>query len=285
MIKIVTDSAGDISKEKVQAHDIEILPVLITHKDKTFREFYDITTLEYYDLLLSSEEIPKTSQVSIEAFMQCFKKAKENGIKQLLYISINGNGSGTFQTANITRDMFYEECGRDMQIEILDSETYSYIYGEVVVNCAIKVKEGKTFEEIIEFAKKEIASCEAYLGVFDLKYLKKSGRISGGAAFVGEALGLRPISYVGKGEVTVCEKVRGDLNVYKKLASKAKENCTNPEQKIGYIAHGICDEEHLDFLENELLNTVGFKKVERVLLGAAITTNAGPKSVAVFYHK
>lgn len=285
MIHIVTDSASDIPRNEVEQHNIEILPVFITHKDKTFKEFYDITPHEYYELLSNSDEIPKTSQVSIEAFMQCFKNAKNNGYTHLLYISINSNGSGTYQTANITRDMFYEECGRDMVIEIIDSELYSYLYGKVTVDCAIKAKKGEDFDKIVEFAKESLSKNEAYLGVFGLKFLKKSGRISGGAAFVGEALGLRPISLVAKGDVAVCEKVRGDLNLCKKLVSKVKENCGNPQEKTVYLVHGLCEEEHLEYMEKELLGVVKFKKVERRLLGAAITTNTGPHSVAIFYNK
>lgn len=285
MIKILTDSASDIPKEEVEKYNIEILPVFITHKDKTFREFYDITSPEYYELLLSSDEIPKTSQVSIETFKECFERLLKEGYKQVLYISINANGSGTFQASNIARDMFYEEFGRDMQIELIDSKTYSYVYGNVAVECAKKAIDGVNLGEILNFAVNELDNVEGYLGVFDLKFLKKSGRISGGTAFVGEALGLRPISFVGNGGVTVCEKVRGDLNVCKKLISKVSENCSNPKNQTAFVVHGVCDEQHLKYIEDELLGVLHFEKVRRIYLGASITTNAGPKSVAIFYHK
>lgn len=285
MIRIITDSASDIPKDEVLAHNIEILPVMITHNDKTIKEFYDITPQEYHKLLLDSEEIPKTSQVSIEAFKDCYYKMKESGCKKLLYVSINANGSGTFQAGNIARDMFYEEQGEDMQIELVDSQTYSYVYGKVVVECSKMAKQGVSFEDIINFAKETLPKTEGYLGVFDLKFLKKSGRISGGAAFIGEALGLRPISLVGEGGVTVCEKVRGDLNVCKKIISKVAEKCTNPENQTAFIVHGICEEQHLEYMEKELKNTLKFQDTRRIYLGASITTNTGPKAVAVFYQK
>lgn len=285
MIQIITDSASDIPKDRVESLNIEILPVWITHKEETFREYHDITIREYYNLLETSDEIPKTSQVSIDTFTQCYEECKNRGITKILYISINANGSGTFQSANIARDMFYDENGKEMEIEIIDSRTYSYIYGSIVVDCAKKAKAGVCFEEIVDYAKNKLETVEGYLGVFDLKFLKKSGRISGGSAFVGEALGLRPISYIGEGAVTVCEKVRGDANVYKKLVLKAKENCTKPQNQVVYIVHGLCSEEYLEIMEKQLLEEVGFKRVEKILLGAAITTNAGPKSVAIFYHK
>lgn len=285
MIQIITDSASDIPHDVVLSKNIDILPVVITHNDKSFREFYDITPEDYYQLLLESEEIPKTSQVSIECFTECFTKHKERGCTHLLYISLNSNGSGTFQAGNIARDMFYEKYSDDMKIEIIDSASYSYIYGRVAVACADKALENVAFDEIISFAKEELASGEALLGVFELKFLKKSGRISGGTAFVGEALGLKPISIIANGGVNVCDKVRGDRNLCKKLVEKTIENCNKPEEQTAFIVHGLCDEGNLSFIEDMLLNTAKFKKVERLLLGAAITTNTGPRAVAIFYKK
>ena len=55
-------------------------------------------------------------------------------------------------------------------------------------------EQGESFDAIVSVVKSRLNRVEAYLGVYSLKFLKKSGRISGGAAFVGEALGLKPIS-------------------------------------------------------------------------------------------
>lgn len=283
-IKIVTDSASDIPVELAREFDICILPVLITYGDTTIREFYDITPEEYWDLLLNLDEIPKTSQIQIEAYINCFKTAFKDGYTHLLYIALNGNGSGTYNTSLIAKEMFYAEYGTDLTIEIIDSQTYSFLYGSVAIACSYKVNKGEKFEDIILYANEKLKTACAYLGVYDLKYLKKSGRISGGAAFLGEALGLRPISKVFNGGVNVCDKVRGDANVLKKIISNVKSSVKDPENQTAYILHGICDENVILDLEQALLNELSFKNVYIGKLGAAITTNAGPKSIAVFYH-
>ena len=284
-IKIVTDSAADIPRDLANEFGIEILPILITYGDKTIREFYDITPEEYWDLLLTLDEVPKTAQIQLEAYLNSFKSALENGYTHLLYISLNSNGSGTYNTSLIAREMFYAECGTDLKVEIIDSKTYSFLYGSIVVACSHKVKNGSDFDEIIKYANEKLKTVCAYLGVYDLKYLKKSGRISGGAVFIGEALGLRPISRVFDGGVNVCDKVRGDANVAKKLVAKVKEDVKNPSEQIAFILHGVCDNEVILSIKDQLLNEVGFKDVYTGKLGAAITTNAGPKSIAILYHR
>ena len=107
--------------------------------------------------------------------------------------------------------MFEEEQGEGkMTIEVIDSKTYTYIYRHIVVKAAEMREQGESFDAIVSVVKSRLNRVEAYLGVYSLKFLKKSGRISGGAAFVGEALGLKPISHVYDGAVKVCDKVRGE---------------------------------------------------------------------------
>lgn len=283
-IKIITDSASDIPRELAEQYNIEILPVLISYGDKTIREFYDITTEEYWQLLLDLEEIPKTAQIQIDTYLKCYKNALDQGYTQMLYIALNSMGSGTYNTSLIARQMFYEEHGTDLKIEILDSKCYSYMYGEIVVDCAKMVLENVEFSDIVTYAEGKIEKVRAYLGVFDLKFLKKSGRISGGAAFIGEALGLKPISLVGNGSVTVCDKARGEDNLIKKIIGRIQKETINPEENTACIIHGVCDEKFLKNMKNALLNDVGFKEVQFKNLGASITTNAGPKSFGVIYY-
>ena len=195
-IHILTDSSADIPQAQVEKHGIEIVPITLTHEGRTVREYYDITPEEYWKLLESSREIPVTAMVTPTVFLDSYRRAAERGCTHLLAVLINGNGSGTYQAAGLARDMFREEQGDKMRIEVIDSATYTYIYGHVVALAAELRDQGESFDAILSVVRSRLNRVEAYLGVYSLKHLKKSGRISGGAAFVGEALGLKPISHV-----------------------------------------------------------------------------------------
>ncbi|MGN1031600.1 MAG: DegV family protein [Butyricicoccaceae bacterium] len=282
-ICIFTDSSSDIPREEVEAFGIEIIPILVTANGKTFREYFDITPEEYWKLLRESEEIPATAQTTVQDCMEVFRRARQAGCTHAMGIMINGAGSGSFQAANIAKEMFYAECGEDMCIEILDSETYTYIYGRIVVEAAREREAGVPFAQIVEHAKQRIKCSEAYLGVFSLKHLQKSGRISGGLAFVGGALGMRPLSHVYAGSVDVCAKTRGDRNVPVKLVQLVMKRVKEPERQTAVLLYTDCPAEIIDQTE-QLLRESGFADVQRYPIGCAVTTNTGPDAIAVAYY-
>lgn len=282
-ICIFTDSTSDLSQEQAERWNIDIVPIQIQIAGKTYREYYDITPQKYWDILLESDEIPQTSQLRIEDLMAQYRKAKDAGCTHCVGVIINAAGSGSYQTANIVRDMFYEENGKDMTIELIDSEGYTYMYGTAVMEGAKMREEGASFDEIVGAMRRRVKSMEAYLGVYSLRHLKNSGRISGGTAFVGEALGLRPISLVCAGSVDVCAKVRGDKNVVPKLIDMAKARAVDPAGQTAYIAYAAVPEEQIALAE-QLALEAGFAAVERFPIGVAVTTNAGPQSIAIVFR-
>ena len=125
---------------------------------------------------------------------------------------------------------------------------------------------------------------EAYLGVYSLKHLKKSGRISGGAAFVGEALGLKPISHVYDGAVNVCDKVRGEKALVAGLIRKVSARVQQPEKQTALLLYGDVPAARIDELEKRLRTEIGFRDVLRSPIGPSVITNTGPQALAVAYY-
>nr|WP_297171036.1 DegV family protein [uncultured Agathobaculum sp.] len=283
-IHILTDSSADIPQAQVEAHGIEVVPITLTHAGRTFREYYDITPAEYCKILQESREIPSTAMVTPNVFLDSYRRAHGRGCTHLLAVLINANGSGTWQAACLARDMFREEVGDGMRIEVIDSATYTYIYGHIVVHAAELRDQGESFDAILGIVRSRLDRVEAYLGVYSLKHLKKSGRISGGAAFVGEALGLKPISHVCAGAVTVCDKVRGERALVPGLVNSVSRRVVQPERQTALLLYGDVPADRIDELENRLKNEIGFSNVVRGPIGPSVLTNTGPQALAVGYY-
>ena len=283
-IHILTDSSADIPQAQVEAHGIEIVPITLTHEGRTIREYYDITPEEYWKLLEDSREIPVTAMVTPTVFLDSYRRAAERGCTHLLAVLINGNGSGTCQAACLARDMFREEQGDKMRIEVIDSATYTYIYGRIVVLATELRDQGDSFDAILGVVRSRLNRAEAFLGVYSLKHLKKSGRISGGAAFVGEALGLKPISHVYDGAVNVCDKVRGEKALVAGLIRKVSARVQQPEKQTALLLYGDVPAARIDEMEKRLRTEIGFKDVERSPIGPSVITNTGPQALAVAYY-
>ncbi len=281
-IYIFTDSSSDIPPALVERYQIDIAPIKVTYEGRTLREYYDITPQAYWKILEQTKDIPVTTQATPVQYLEIYQRARLAGCTHVLGVTINAKGSGCYQSACMARDMFYEEFGKDMTIELVDSETYTMVYGRVVLKAAQMREMGAPFDQIVQEVRSALARSEAVLGVYTLQFLKKSGRISGGAAFVGEALGLRPISHVYAGGVNVCGKVRGDKNVTQAMVNFVKEHVVGPENQIAGLLYGDVPEERLDALEAGLRD-LGFAGVERWPIGVSVITNTGPQALAVMY--
>lgn len=282
-ICIFTDSASDITHEEAERWDVKVAPLHVTVDDQTYLEYYEISPQEYWKMLEESETFPQTAQVGMEWFLNLYKQAHEDGCTHCIGVLINGSGSGTYQAACITRDMFYDEYGEAMTIELIDSRCYSYTYGKVAVTGAKMREEGKSFAEIFAEMNSLVKGMKAYVGIYNLRILRKSGRISGGAAFVGDALGLRPIAVVFDGSVDVMCKVRGDKAVANKLADLAAKDAVDKEYQTVRIMYGDVPEAQIQTLEDKLREK-GFRDVERSPLGIMVTSNTGPNALGVIFR-
>ena len=152
-IYVFCDSSADIPREEVERYGIDIVPERITHAGRSFREYFDMTPEAYWDLLESSEEIPTTAQITPTQVYACYERARAAGATHVIGVVINAAGSGGYQSCGVARAMFYEKYGEDMHIELIDSETYTYIYGQVVVDICRMRDAGDAFADIVRIAR------------------------------------------------------------------------------------------------------------------------------------
>ncbi len=283
-LHIFSDSSSDIPSEEVEKYGIEIVPISLMHKGRTFREYYDVTPQEYWKILEDDGESLSTAMITPTQFLDSYERAFERGCTHVLGILINGAGSGTFQAAVMAKSMFTEEHGDKMHIELIDSKTYTYIYGHIVTLAAKMRDQGDSFDAILSVVKSRLNRVEGFLGVYTLKYLKKSGRVSGAAAFVGEALGLKPISHVYDTGVKVCDKVRGDKALINGMIKNVRSRVVQPEKQTALLITGDVPAEQVNLTEEKLISECRFAAVKRTLIGPSVLTNTGPNAFAVAFY-
>ena len=283
---LITDSASDLPKEYAERYDIWVLPVRVTYGGVEKKEFYDIQPPEFWDFLEGNEELPSTAQITPSVYMAAFLKAKELGYTKVLCLMINGNGSGTYASGKVAVDLFYSEYGRELDIRVLDSKNYTIAYGQALVLARKALEDGANFEEAVELVEDHISRVEAVAAIFSLRQLKKSGRINGASAFVGEILGIKPVLHLCDGQVNIPIKVRGDKGLLPKMFDYVRQRAVRgADQKDAmFIIHGkVSDQEKAEvarFLEQEF----GVKDVPFIPMGCSLTTNTGPNVVGIVYY-
>lgn len=282
-IKIIVDTASDISIEEAEKYNIELVPINIEIDGKNYRELFDITKEEYWEILLNSESIPKTSQVTPQIFLKTYKKLCDEGYNKIIVVTINASGSGTFNSANLAYSMLKEEYNTDAEFRFVDSGIYTYCYGKPVLDAAKMILEEKSFEDIVSYLENILPKMRGFAYISSLKFAKMSGRISVLSAVVGEALGLKPILDVFNRKVEVVNKARGEKAALSKLIENVRQTADDLENQEIVLVHGHNSPEMIEKIYNEIMDKLNPKSIHIGKLGCSITTNAGPEAIGILY--
>ena len=86
-------------------------------------------------------------------------------------------------------------------------------YGWAVVQGAKMAAVGTDPDKVVAYIQDWLDHVRVLFAPLDLRFVKKSGRVSAAAAFVGDALGLKPIMTFENGESKILSKVRGEKNI------------------------------------------------------------------------
>ena len=74
-IRLITDSASDISYEDEKKYDIRVLPFEVVLGEKSYVSRVDFDNEGFYELMAQNDEIPKTSQITPFAFQEQIGRA------------------------------------------------------------------------------------------------------------------------------------------------------------------------------------------------------------------
>ena len=284
IIRIMTDSASDIPRDIEEKYNIDIIRIHVTVGEKSFKD-RDISNEEFYELITNSNIFPTHSQITAYEFETIYNKYYMQGCTDLIYIAIASNGSNTYSAALMARDSFFEQnpnAKDKFRIHILDSGNYTGVEGYPVVQAAIKLSKGASVEEIIAFVEDWSAHAQVIFGCYTLEFVKRSGRVSTAAAFVGEMLGLRPILKIKQGISSTLAKVRGDKAVIPKIVEFTAAEII--PQTPYCLVYGI-DYDLREQMEKEITKKLGYPPEMSFQIGASVASNVGPYVVGTIFKK
>ena len=274
-IKFLTDSNCDIPLPLAQELGIEILPFTITIDGREYQEAYSFTPSEYYRLLEASSDLPKTAQLSPAQFLAAFERAYAEGYTDAICTTMTSVGSGTYQKALLARSMFGElhpEERDRFAIHVIDSANYSISYGYGVILGARAALSGGDLTAVLAEMNGWFRRLETYFTVFNLKYIRKSGRIGPATHVIGEMMGIKPVLSNLNGTFKTEKMARG-----KALAIQGVADFFARRRRDGtdyVILRGVSDAEaqRLAALTTEIC---GYPPVGIFYAGPSISTNTG----------
>lgn len=273
-LAVITDSSAFLHAKTAQAENLFVLDIPVTIGDEEFIEGKNLTAQEFYEKMAASSELPKTSQPSLAALEETLSALPEQGYTHAIGLFLSSGISGFFQNIQFLKDDF-----TDLTIAFPDSQITSAPLGMMVENVLNWAEDGLDFETILTRLNQQIKQTAAFIMVDDLNHLVKGGRLSNGAALLGNLLSIKPILYFTKeGTIEVYEKVRTEKKAIKRLLDILQEQTADGHYQIAVIhANAPSKAEELQ----KLMIEQGIKgDLPIVPFGSVIGTHLGEGAVA-----
>lgn len=279
MTQLFTDTSANLPVEIIDEYGIEVVPFSYTIDGVEYIPEREFDGKAFYAAMRAGSEV-KTSMVNAGTFIERFKAALDAG-KDVLYIGMSGGISGTANAALMAKQELDEEYpGR--KIVVIDTLAASLGEGLLVIKAAEQLQDGAALDAIEEDIRAQVPHmCQSFT-VDDLKYLKKTGRVSGAAAIIGNVLSIHPI-LIGdyEGKIVVKSKVRGMKRTLDALAERYAELSLSKTETIG-IAHAD-NEEGKAYLVQRLRDKGLTGKCLSVCYEPVTGSHVGPGTVALFF--
>ena len=276
-LAVITDSSAFLQAETLRKEDLFVLDIPVNIDGQEYVEGVNLTAQEFYEKMASSSELPKTSQPSIAKLDEILSSLKEQGYTHALGLFLSSGISGFHQNIQYMKDEF-----EGLTISFPDTRITSAPLGFMVESVFQWVENGDDFNNILEKLDKQINKTSAFIMVDDLDHLVKGGRLSNGAAILGNLLSIKPILYFNEqGVIEVYEKVRTEKKATKRLVEIIKELTKDGDYRITVI-HGNAPEK-AEELRQQLLESGVTSNIEIATIGSVIGTHLGEGSIALSY--
>lgn len=284
MIKIMADSTCDLTQEIIERYDIGIAPLTVTIDGNEYKDKVDITPDEFFEMLKNVKTNPTTSMPSPTEYLKIIDQAIEDGYTEMLCICMSSGTSGSYRSARIAKDCFYEQHpDSPIKIYVVNSKSMSHGSGYLILKSAMLRDQGLSFEELIDFNETYKTRVKHFLSVDDLNNLIRSGRLSNSSGFIGKVLQIKPIMSMRDGKGAIVAKERGSK---KALAHYIREfKIRNDEDMTDFIIIGYSSDRKIaENLKQNIIDETGFKKEIYIMqMGIAVGNHVGLGGLSMYF--
>lgn len=247
----------------------------------TTLDWTNISREDFYKQLTNKKTKITTAPANAEECYEIF----ENYIKQgfsIISMSLSSAISTTYNLACVAAERLRKDYP-DSQIYCFDSSKMSGAFGLLTIYAHLLQKEGKSFEEVVQWLEENKYKVHQMGPIDDLIFVARRGRLTMGKAIMGSFAGVKPMGDCNtEGYTTVLTKVKGIGKALELTVQYVKETAVNIENQIVLIAHS--DRElYANTLKSKVLETLSPKEVWVTDVHCACGANIGPGMIGVYY--
>ena len=277
-VKIIADSTCDLSEEQIKNLDIEIMPLYINIKEKSFKDGVDIKVPDLYRYVDENKILPKTSAIPVGDYIEVFKKWIDRGY-DVVFTGISGGLSSSFNNSRLAID----ELGASEYVYSVDSKNLSTGIGLLLLVACKSRDEGKSAKEIADIMTNTVPKVRSQFIIDRFDYLYKGGRCSSMARIFGTMLKIKPLIAVRDGKMSVAEKPHGKkikgLEALLRVLERDKDNL---DLENVFITHTYADKD-AEYLLDKIKENYNFKNIYITNAGSTIASHCGPGTIGILY--
>lgn len=279
---LLIDSSCDLPLEFVEKNNIETIGLMCHFKGDEYEDDFGKTLKydEFYNAMRNGEK-PSTSQINSYRFYEKFKEIIQKD-KEVVYLAFDSAISGTFNSAQIAKMQILDEYP-NVSIKIFDTKCASIGEGLINYYAWKALQNGKTGEDIINWAEENCNNMNHWFIVESLFHLKRGGRLSMSKAVVGTLLSIKPIIFINeKGELINPINIRGRKKAIRFLVDELKERGNDFENMVVGISHGDCLKD-AEYLRDTIRDELKVKEIIINYVGPVIGSHVGPGMLSLCF--
>lgn len=252
--KIIADSSNDMSPELQEKYPVEIIPFKLTLDGREYVDDDTLDPIEFIEAMRQAKDVPRSACPSPNDFLEAFE-----GEEDCFVVTISAKLSGTYNSAQIAKDMFLERFP-GKRIHLVDSMSASI--GETLISMKLHelIAKGEGFSDIVQKITAYVQDMKTFFVSESLDNLIKNGRISKFKGALATALSIKPIMGAEDGEIRMFDKARGSNKAFDRLVEMIEENAKSVEDKILAISH-VNNLTRATWLKTELQKRCAFKDI------------------------
>lgn len=239
MYTLFFDTDCDITPEIAERYGAKLISMPYEINGKEYLPYVSYKVYDAHELneQMRKGALPSTSALSPEDYKRYFEPEFKEG-KDILYVHFSAVMSATFNSLRLALEELKEKYP-ERRLEMIDTKGITLGSLSLCMSMGELYKEGKSIEDIQEWAKENVDKQAFYFFADNLKFFAKSGRVGGFAAFMGGLIGIKPIIYIGSdGKMTSIGKAKGRKNALQKILEYVIELEDHIKDYPVIIAHG-----------------------------------------------
>jgi len=277
-VAIVTDSASCIPQEIKNEYGIEVVPLKIQNRDKTYSDIIDIAPHQIY-ALLRADEVLTTSAPPPGTFLETFHRLATKA-REILCLTVASTYSATFSSMQSAIETARKQLPK-IRIELVDCHTGSAAQALIALTAARAAKLGDNLNQIIPKVNKVIPKAEITVVLDTLKYLERGGRAPKIGAWATSLLKIKPVVTNRMGHAHFLGMARSRTQGIERMIRAMRE-------KIGLnrvstiIIHSELETEAKE-LEHRLHNELNCNETYVTEISAVVAVHLGPGAIGIAF--